>query len=73
MLSTRNSYSKSSVDFSMDSFTVFFRAKLHIVVPRTAAVFQIIISKLVQMSLTVSDIVRIYTNKKQTNTEIKTS
>lgn len=67
-----NSYSKSSMEFSMDSFTVFCRAKICIAVQRIAAVFQISQTYFRCLSL-VSDIVRVYTNNKQTNTEIKTS
>lgn len=65
MLGTVNGYGQSAMEFSTDS--LLFKAKLHIVTPRTSSGFQVIISKLVQMSLTIPDTIKEYIENKQTS------
>lgn len=70
MLGTGNSYGQSAMELSTELF--LFKVKLYIFTPRTSAVFQVIISKLVQMSLTTSDTIKELKTNKQVNTEIRT-
>lgn len=65
MLGTGNSYGQSAMELSTELF--LFKVKLYIFTPRTSAVFQVIISKLVQMSLTTSDTIKELKTNKQVN------